>query len=543
MNNFKKFFNKKVINISIFVIVLAFVAIYSTSVKSSSTDNLSGYMWSADNWSDVNGNGVQDSGEIMTPPGGAGWISVNCLSGGNCAGNDYGVTLETDGDLVGYAWSPHFGWLQFGGLSGFPIGSGTVSENAKVLPNGDLTGWARFCAGAANNSTCSGNPAQNDTSTGGWDGWVSLKGTGYGVHLTIDPETSAGEFDGYAWGGNQDSSGMNTTGTGWIAWSTDISGVIYIPDVSPYVLLTATPNIVQQNGTTTLSWEGYGLVAGNVCTATEVTFPGDGGWVSPPLYSSANGSTFVTQPLNQLGTHTFKISCPKDGPGGGVAESTVDVSVGINLNFIAEPSPAPYSSGYTTTLYWSVVPSDTVFESCTAVSATDAAPPLGNNVPGTGWPGSSIAIPPSSKANIFVPVNPTFFTISCVTPQNVTVTKTVSVARGNIPEAGIVFTNTDVVPNGSGGFTTNLTWSTTNVESGSCDAETDNPDTGTGWNWDNGAEFGTQSGVIVPALAPAFTTYRLKCTRIGGGEIEATPLTLNNLSKASRIVKPHYKEN
>lgn len=132
MNNFKKFFNKKVINISIFVIVLAFVAIYSTSVKSSSTDNLSGYMWSADNWSDVNGNGVQDSGEIMTPPGGAGWISVNCLSGGNCAGNDYGVTLETDGDLVGYVWSPHFGWLQFGGLSGFPIGSGTVSEMKSI---------------------------------------------------------------------------------------------------------------------------------------------------------------------------------------------------------------------------------------------------------------------------------------------------------------------------------------------------------------------------------------------------------------------------
>lgn len=92
------------------------------------------------------------------------------------------------------------------------------------------------------------NLVQNETSTGGWDGWVSLKGTGYGVHLTIDPETSAGEFDGYAWGGNQDSSGMNTTGTGWIAWSTDISGVIYIP-VFPNVL-QQPPNIVQKMDTT-----------------------------------------------------------------------------------------------------------------------------------------------------------------------------------------------------------------------------------------------------------------------------------------------------
>lgn len=90
---------------------------------------------------------------------------------------------------------------------------------------------------------------------------------------------------------------------------------------------------------------------------------------------------------------------------------------------------------------------------CTAVSATDAAPPLGNNVPGTGWPGlycDTTVI----EGKYFVPVL-TSFTIYLGSLQNVTVTKTVSVARGNIPEAGIVFTNTDVVPNGSGGFTTN----------------------------------------------------------------------------------------
>lgn len=103
-----------------------------------------------------------------------GWIS---LSGTNPS---YGLEEQPNGDITGYAWSDNIGWIQFGGLSGFPQGQGTLSINARRVGN-NLQGWARALAQG-----------------GGWDGWISLAGSGYdyGARTTSNPNYN----QHYAWG-------------------------------------------------------------------------------------------------------------------------------------------------------------------------------------------------------------------------------------------------------------------------------------------------------------------------------------------------------
>lgn len=117
------------------------------------------------------------------------------------------VTVSIDGSLNGYAWSENIGWIQFGGLSGFP--STTNGSNAKIVGN-SLTGWARVVSGFT--------PSGVDN-RGGFDGWISLSGSNYGVTI------NGNNFGGYAWGSDV---------VGWV----DFSGVrvtkIQNPCKGPY---------------------------------------------------------------------------------------------------------------------------------------------------------------------------------------------------------------------------------------------------------------------------------------------------------------------
>lgn len=131
-------------------------------VKAEDSHNVSGFVWSEN----------------------IGWISLNCnnteLSQPRCKqDNDYGVHIEESGNLTGYGWSENIGWIHFD-----PSGPYPSSPNYSVqvhLETGELTGWARGLAYG-----------------GGWDGWVSMRGTSpdYGV----DIDTRTGDFSGWAWG-------------------------------------------------------------------------------------------------------------------------------------------------------------------------------------------------------------------------------------------------------------------------------------------------------------------------------------------------------
>jgi hypothetical protein len=183
------------------------------SVHAQATTGLSGYAWS-------------DT---------IGWVNMRGGSGATA----YGVDADASGNLSGYAWSDNIGWIKFGGLSSFPIGSGTTAANARVVGT-SITGWARACAGTST-GTCSTMTSRTD----GWDGWIALSGTGYGP--TISGGTNVG---GYGWGSDV---------VGWI----DFNQVTYTPNAP---VPTVTTYAQTNTGTSTVTLEGSADPNGSATT-------------------------------------------------------------------------------------------------------------------------------------------------------------------------------------------------------------------------------------------------------------------------------------
>jgi len=172
-----------------------------------------------------------------------GWISLNCRTGGAggeniCPGSsgsgpkvDYRVRINSNGHLGGWAWSPHIGWIRFNfnnidnTATIFPAiaGSDTSPESARVVGNYPnnlaFRGWMRACSGT-NSAPGSCNLMGNSEVSGGWDGWISLRGTNYGVHSSrfqgVTPPVDYDQNDSqrYAWG---------STVVGWLDMATRVS--------------------------------------------------------------------------------------------------------------------------------------------------------------------------------------------------------------------------------------------------------------------------------------------------------------------------------
>lgn len=161
---------------------------------------------------------------------GVGWVSFNsqdCDTDGDRIFDDgvagcptsgtavpYSVSVKPNGkDLDGFAWSSNLGWIQFGGLSGFPNGGGTQPVNANIQNNNEVRGWARAIAGKDRND--------------GWDGWISLRG-GDAYEVNFDSVTK--KFSGFSWGGEV---------VGWLKWdSTPSKGVRYCDAREQEVIVT-----------------------------------------------------------------------------------------------------------------------------------------------------------------------------------------------------------------------------------------------------------------------------------------------------------------
>lgn len=132
-----------------------------------------------------------------------GWIDFNCADLRTCSTSNAAV-MNSSGYLLGYAWSSNIGWIKFGGLSGMPGGS-TQQAYADYPYTGNVSGWARACGGTINADCASA------TRTDGWDGWISLSGSNYGVQLN----TTTGALTNFAWGGDV---------VGWINFNPSIPG-------------------------------------------------------------------------------------------------------------------------------------------------------------------------------------------------------------------------------------------------------------------------------------------------------------------------------
>ena len=133
-----------------------------------------------------------------------GWISFNSISGGGSA--NYGVNIDVDGTFFGYAWSENIGWISFNesDLTGCPIAPCRAWVDISC-PSGQcpIYGWVRVLAGGTSES-------------GGWDGWIKLRGSNYGLYINKD----TGEFHNWAWGGNETDSGWRDKAvSGWLSFN------------------------------------------------------------------------------------------------------------------------------------------------------------------------------------------------------------------------------------------------------------------------------------------------------------------------------------
>jgi hypothetical protein len=133
----------------------AALLIFPSLAASTSSTPITGYAWS-DN---------------------IGWISFNCSNTGTCGTSNYSLSIAADGTISGYAWSDNIGWVSANAadVAGCPSAPCTPVIS---ITTGAVTGWFRALANG-----------------GGWDGWISLSGAGYGPTLA-----SNGAFSGYAWG-------------------------------------------------------------------------------------------------------------------------------------------------------------------------------------------------------------------------------------------------------------------------------------------------------------------------------------------------------
>jgi hypothetical protein len=138
---------KKILYICAVMILILFTFLFVSNTKAATAGDISGYAWSSN----------------------IGWISFR--------GATYGVNInQSTGLLSGYAWSSNIGWISFNNtqLTGCPTGL----CQAKLTGN-NFSGWARVLSANGN----------------GWDGWISLSGSTYGLTL------SGTTISGYAWGG------------------------------------------------------------------------------------------------------------------------------------------------------------------------------------------------------------------------------------------------------------------------------------------------------------------------------------------------------
>jgi len=362
---------KKIFLISFTALIfyaLFFNAIPFTDAQSGVNKSLFGFAWAG--ISQTNGN-----------PGGPGWISMN--EDGPNEPPVYSVDIDSSGNLTGYAWAnPHdstansrnFGWLKFGGLSGFPSGSGTTAANARIAGN-NIVGWARFCS-ATQNAVSSNLPGNCSTmatnlNSGGWDGWVSFQGdamnggnqTGnYGVTVSLPNAQGERFLSGFAWGG--------PVNVGWI----DMSSVYFkdktktkvdftVAGTTTTKLMPSASAIVTSGSAIGISWN-LSNVSGCVADGDWVNTSGgmsylprdstDGNhiWPTPPSFTNTTAS-----PIQKY----FSITCQGDEFDTGtimsiIREVTVTIMPGGNVAsvaVIANPMSVPTFTGLSeTNLTW-----------------------------------------------------------------------------------------------------------------------------------------------------------------------------------------------
>lgn len=271
---------------------------HAPEVKAGSEHNLTGWAWSEN----------------------VGWISFNSTN--QSGGANYGVTMDSGGNVSGYAWSEHVGWISFNESTGCPQSPCQPKLNRAT---GEIFGWAKALA-----------------ASGGWDGWIHLKGSNYGVTV------SACAWDGWAWGSDV---------LGWIHFKGSNYGVLGLGagcGAQPDLIVSSGPLLnsgVLAGGSTvsfkgTISNQGDAQAFGTFSNRFQIDINNDGS-INTTLAPNPTLSGLVAGGFSEVvsgnwsnipvGTHKIILCADQPPPAGGsitesnennnCAESVMTVSV------------------------------------------------------------------------------------------------------------------------------------------------------------------------------------------------------------------------
>jgi hypothetical protein len=325
---------KSLATILIFLVTFFVAGVLKT--KAGVGDNTTGWLWGGSDDGNATGQGV-----ISTGPG---WVSMNSTNTG--AAVSYGVTIPpstctgTACDLSGYAWSENIGWISFNAadVSGCPTPDSTYGCAAfRPAGTNNIQGWARIMS-----------IVQAGANSGGWQGWIHLNGSGYGIVLNTDgsmTSTSYGWSNELGWinfGRAKTVSSVVNGSCG--SASTGQSCLSSAPSTN--LCLTGTPSAVSGTGVPTWSWTCAGAGGGSTASCS-IAGPSSGSC------GSSNGGTFSSTPTANLCLDGTTPTVSGSGPWtwvcagycGGSSSPTCSASVsgagGGNLNIKSWKEVAP----------------------------------------------------------------------------------------------------------------------------------------------------------------------------------------------------------
>lgn len=219
---------------------------------------ITGWAWEGE------GAGDGDANDDDVIDEGVGWVSLHCSTdpaGCSTGAGSWGLAVDDDGNISGYAYSEHLGWIsaESADVTGCPVSPCAPS----IEESGSFSGWLKALS-----------------ATGGWDGWISLRDTNTGDAFDYGVVVSGPDVTGYAWGG---------TVVGWLAF-TDAQSTY-----SPCAPNNACVDATHYDNLCTAPIENIACNPGLICS------PGAVPCVTPP---NANGTLELLPSLVPTGDTT-----------------------------------------------------------------------------------------------------------------------------------------------------------------------------------------------------------------------------------------------